>query len=255
MSSHLRALLQRCVHKLFDIRPALLESPQRLAACKQYILAVHPHGVLSLGHILTILGDDEKLDNALPQAQRSALSAGILFKIPCLREQCLWTGAVDAGRRTASRCLDAGLSLSVVPGGEREQLLAQRGAVERLVLRRRQGFIRLALMHGVPVVPVYCFGETQLYRQSGFLMGLRSWLQRTLGMALVMPYGPWGLPGWPFRAPFRMVVGVPMEMPKLPLPTQQEVDEHHQRYMAEVINLFERNKAACGYGDISLELI
>lgn len=61
-----------------------------------------------------------------------------------------------------------------MPGGEREQLLAQRGAVEELVLKHRQGFVRLALQHGVPcgrllvirpgarIVPVYVFGEAQL---------------------------------------------------------------------------------------------
>mmetsp|Transcript_30013 Transcript_30013/g.94650 ORF Transcript_30013/g.94650 Transcript_30013/m.94650 type:complete len:236 (-) Transcript_30013:4-711(-) len=168
-SLRFRALARQLVRRLFDVRPVLLESPERLASCEQYILAVHPHGVLSLGHYLTIVGYDAALEKVLPQAKRSALSAGVLFKIPGVREQCLWSGCVDAGRATASRCLANGLSLSVVPGGEREQLLAQRGPTERLVLRRRQGFIRLALTHGVPVVPVYCFGEAQLYRQSGLL--------------------------------------------------------------------------------------
>jgi len=255
LSRSLRALWRRCLPVFFDVRPFHIEDPEKLSACKQYILAVHPHGVLSLDHLLTVAGFDAGFERIAPQARRSALSAGVLFKIPFVREVALATGCVDAGRRTASQCLNAGLCLSVVPGGEREQLLAQRGNLERLVLRRRQGFVRLALQHGVPLVPLYCFGEAQLYRQSQCLMGLRSWVQRKLGVALVMPFGPFGLPGVPFPAPLRAVVGAPLEMPHLATPTQEQVDDHHARYMASLEQLFEKHKHDAGYGAVGLDLV
>lgn len=254
-SRSLRALWRRFIPAVFDVRPFLIEDPDKLSACKQHILAVHPHGVLSLDHLLTVAGFDADFERVAPQARRSALSAGVLFKIPIVREAALGTGCVDAARRTASQCLNAGLCLSVVPGGEREQLLAQRGSLEHLVLRRRQGFVRLALQHGVPLVPLYCFGEAQLYYQSQFLMGLRAWIQRKLGVALVMPFGPFGLPGVPFRAPLRPVVGAPLEMPHIPTPTDGQVDEHHARYMAALEQLFEKHKHDAGYGAVSLELV
>merc|ERR1711998_353659 len=108
-------------------------------------------------------------------------------RIPVLREICLALGCVDAGRKTASLCLDNGCSLSVVPGGEREQLMTQRGPVERLVLKERRGFVRLALSRGVPLVPVYCFGEAQLYDHLQIFMRFRSWVQRKFGVAIVLP--------------------------------------------------------------------
>jgi len=182
-------------------------------------------------------------------------SANVLFKVPLIRELCLWLGCVDASRKTAETCLKQGLSLSVVPGGEREQLLAQRGPVECLVLKKRQGFVRLALQHGVPLVPVYCFGEAQLYQQSQFLMGARSWVQRNIGLALVLPYSPNGIPGIPSRDPLTLVVGSPLHMPKLENPTKDDVDKHHDRYMTELEALFSRHKENTGYGGVNLKLI
>ncbi|CAK0852578.1 unnamed protein product [Prorocentrum cordatum] len=251
-----RALARRLLRRAFDIRDAVLEDAAALSRCKQCILAVHPHGVLSLDHLLTVAGYDAGLEAALPQARRCALSASVLFRLPLLREHLLLTGCVDASRKSADRCLEKGLSLSVVPGGEREQLLATRGPVERLVLRRRQGFVKLALRHGVPIVPAYCFGEAQLYDQSRWCMGLRSWVQRTFGVALVMPYGHRGLPGVPHRTPVCTVVGAPLDMPRIEgTPTQAQVDEHHARYVAEVERIFAQHKAAAGYPDVQLQLL
>mmetsp|Transcript_127141 Transcript_127141/g.245148 ORF Transcript_127141/g.245148 Transcript_127141/m.245148 type:complete len:316 (+) Transcript_127141:54-1001(+) len=258
VSQMVQLVYNSLVPMFFNVQPAVLEDPDRLNSCKQYILAIHPHGVLSLDHLLTISAFDAGLEKALPQAQRSPLSAGILFKIPLIRELLLSVGGVDAGRKTAEHCLKKGLSLSVVPGGEREQLLAQRGPVESIILKHRQGFIRLALKFGVPIIPVFCFGEGQLYHQSKFLMGFRSWVQRTLGMALVMPYGAGGIPLKPFNTPpLRLVVGAPVDMPKVeenPLP-KDVVDEHHSRYIAAVEALFAKHKVAMGYEDITLQIL
>eukprot|EP00434_Breviolum_minutum_P005483 symbB.v1.2.004834.t1/scaffold279.1/size242841/19 len=238
---------------LFDIDCKV--EMEELRKCDQCIVAVHPHGVLSLGHYLVISGFHPNLEKALPAHRRCALSAGVLFKLPIVREIALGMGCVDAHRDVAKRCLSKGLSLSVVPGGEREQLLAQRGQVEELVLKQRQGFVRLALQHGVPIVPVYVFGEAQLFKQSKLLFSLRSWIQRKLGIALVMPYGPSGVPFMKFPDPIRMVVGKPVTMPRLPDHTSQDLQEHHARYVEEVCKLFEENKASAGYGDVMLRIV
>lgn len=255
VSRLLQRFFRALIPRAFSVRPAVLEDRGALAACGQCIFAVHPHGVLSLDHLLTVAGFDAEFEKAAPQSRRSALSAGVLFKLPVVREILLWTGCVDAGGKTLDACLRAGLSLSVVPGGEREQLLAQRGPVECLVLKRRRGFVRYALKHGVPIVPVYCFGEAQLYHQSQFLMSFRSWVQRTLGVALVLPLGPFGLPGVPFAAPLQLVVGAPMAVPRIESPTEAQVSEHHERYTTEVEKMFARHNEAAGYGHVKLNLV
>eukprot|EP00928_Gymnodinium_smaydae_P060096 TRINITY_DN4364_c0_g6_i1.p1 TRINITY_DN4364_c0_g6~~TRINITY_DN4364_c0_g6_i1.p1 ORF type:complete len:331 (-),score=39.12 TRINITY_DN4364_c0_g6_i1:185-1177(-) len=261
-----RKLFGLVMPRLFNLKKVVMEDRSKLSECKQCIVGVHPHGVMSYDHIMLVSGMLDELNVVLPHTRRSALSANILFKIPILREIALAVGAVDASRRTANKCLKEGLSLSVVPGGEREMLLAQRGPIEQLVLKKRMGFVRLALEHGVPLVPVYCFGEAQLYHQSTFLFGLRSWLQRTVGAAIPLHYGPYGIPGLHFNSPVQLVVGTPVEMPRVPEPPKdapaderqsytKELEKHHARYVQEVQNLFERHKEASGYGHVSLHLL
>lgn len=246
-ASFIRSLLRKALPRLFDLG-FCVEQPDRLAG-QQAILVVHPHGVLSLGHWLLITGFDDSLENALPSACRCALSAGVLFRLPFIRELCLLFGQVDASRPVAKRCLEQGSSISVVVGGEREQLLSQRGEKEELVLKKRQGFVRLALEYGVPLVPVYVFGESQLFLQSRLFLRSRLWLQQALGIALVMPLKPY------LSSPLRLVVGPPLEIPRRPQPSQEEVDEHHARYINALEDLFERNKGRCGYAKNHLQLI
>ncbi|CAJ1359390.1 unnamed protein product [Effrenium voratum] len=85
-----------------------VEDIEELRACDQCVVAVHPHGVLSFGHYLLISGFHPDLEKALPARRRCALSAGVIFKLPVVREIALGMGCVDAHRDIAERCLCGG---------------------------------------------------------------------------------------------------------------------------------------------------
>ncbi|XP_014118453.1 PREDICTED: 2-acylglycerol O-acyltransferase 2-like, partial [Pseudopodoces humilis] len=73
-------------------------------------------------------------------------------------------------------------------GGPPEALEARPGGL-RLQLLRRRGFVRIALKHGTPLVPVFSFGENELFRQvpnppGSRLRRLQLRLQKVLGVAL-----------------------------------------------------------------------
>ena len=55
----------------------------------------------------------------------------------------------------ARGCILPGLN----PGGIAEMFHTQ-DAHETVFLRHRKGFVKLAIQHGVPLVPGYCFGNT-----------------------------------------------------------------------------------------------
>ena len=55
-----------------------------------------------------------------------------------------------------------GIATVLVPGGARESLNGEKDQI-RLVLKNRKGFIKLAIKHGVPLVPTFSFGEQRVY--------------------------------------------------------------------------------------------
>jgi 1-acyl-sn-glycerol-3-phosphate acyltransferase len=105
-------------------------------------------------------------------------------------------GTVAASPENAQKALESGAALLVYPGGDYE---VHRPSWERnrVDFGGRKGFIRLALEHDVPIVPVVSVGgqETALFLSRG------DWLARLLGLdrlfrLKVLPISlapPWGL--------------------------------------------------------------
>ena len=103
------------------------------------------------------------------------VSCFMLFKIPGVRTVTLKTGCVDAGRATANRCLRQGRAYSV-SGGPGQQL-GRLWAGARLP-EVAQGFVRLAMIHNVPLVPAYCLGPRTCSGPTAPFSG--RWLVRNL---------------------------------------------------------------------------
>lgn len=143
--------------------PSAAAAPYSLDPTQQYLFAAHPHGVMCWAHYALFTDGRGFLSAVTPGIERRDLGATVLFWCPLLRDMCLWLGCVSAHRRVAERLLREGKSLLVYAGGEAEQLLTEPGR-HAIVLRRRKGFLRLALRHGAHIVPTYAFGENELYR-------------------------------------------------------------------------------------------
>jgi 2-acylglycerol O-acyltransferase 2 len=124
-------------------------------------------------------------------------------------------------------------------------------------VRSRKGFVRLALRHGVPIAPAYCFGETDTYHTSRFALGLRQWLASRLTIAIPLAVGcSWLQPLLPLPTALTLYVGKPLEVGKpSPNPSEAEVDQLHERYVAALVALFDARKHAAGYGNAELEVL
>ena len=91
-----------------------------------------------------------------------SLLCSILFYIPFAREVLLGSGYRDASRTTCERILREGNSIYLVTGGSAESIETEKGK-DKVYLKRRLGFIRLAMKFGVPIVPCYAFGQNDVY--------------------------------------------------------------------------------------------
>jgi 1-acyl-sn-glycerol-3-phosphate acyltransferase len=156
-------------------------------------------------------------------------------------------GTVAASHENARKALGSGAALLVYPGGDYEvhRPIWESGKVD---FGGRKGFIRLALEHDVPIVPVVAIGgqETSIFLSRG--EGLAKLLQLDKLFRLkVLPISlaiPWGLNvgdmlgHWPLPAKITVEVLPPIHLREEfgPEPDHGEVYDHVMRLMQETLD-------------------
>lgn len=172
------------------------------------------------------------------------------FLVPVWREILLGMGFISASRESAIACLKKGLSVAVVVGGALESLDAKPGTAD-LTLARRKGFVRLALEQGADLVPVYNFGESELFEQvpnpkGSLLRSIQEKFIRWIGWTVPAFYGR-GVFNYdcgvlPRRVPLVTVFGSPVPVEKVENPTREQVDVLHAKYTDALRELYDRYK-------------
>jgi Diacylglycerol acyltransferase len=110
---------------------------------------------------------------------------------------------------------------------------------------------------GAQLVPVFGFGNTSVYSTLTWGAGFRNWLQRRFSLALPLFYGRW-FTAMPYRVPITTVVGRPIVLPRVApgaRASEADVEKWLEVYIGRLNVLYDRHKAACGYGDRTLEVL
>ena len=119
---------------------------------RQYMFAAHPHGVLPLGISLNVGTNGTNLEGLFPGIAFRGVAVSACYVIPFYRDMCLAVGGTDCRASTIHTLLDNGISPVVVPGGADESVLTINH--HNHIIMRHKGFIRIAIMHGIPIVPM-----------------------------------------------------------------------------------------------------
>jgi hypothetical protein len=140
-----------------------------------------------------------------------------------------------------------GVSVGLMVGGIAEMFMIRKDH-ERIKLKERKGFVRVALEHGTDILPVYMFGVNQALDFGP------PWLQRLsrkMRASLGVIYGVWGLP-IPRRVPIFMVTGRPLvvgpPMRKDHPGFAARVDELHAQFCVEIERLYYTHRGTYGHG-------
>ncbi|XP_007518045.2 2-acylglycerol O-acyltransferase 3 [Erinaceus europaeus] len=243
---------------LRDYYPIKLVKTAELPPDRNYVLAAHPHGIMCTGVACNFCTESNGFSQHFPGLRPYLATLASLFHLPVYRDYLLALGMCPVSRQSLEAILaqaQQGQAVVILVGGAHESLYARPGE-HCLKLRGRKGFVRLALRNGASLVPVYSFGENDVFRLKAFPEG--SWQHRCqtafknfLGFAPCLFWGQsifsnraWGL--LPFASPITTVVGSPISVPQRANPSQEEVDHYHRLYMEALERLFEEHKQDCG---------
>ncbi|XP_063807310.1 2-acylglycerol O-acyltransferase 2 isoform X2 [Pseudophryne corroboree] len=248
--------LQRSVvwRYLRDYFPIKLVKTADLDPRENYILGFHPHGVLIAGGFTNFCTEATGFSDLFPGITQHFLMLPLWFRVPFFRDYIMSGGLIPSDKESASYLLrrkTGGNAVVIAVGGAPESLDARPGAF-KLLLKNRKGFIKLAIQHGTSLVPVFSFGENELFDQvdnpkGSFLRTVQEKLQKAMGVALplfhargVFQYS-FGL--LPYRRPIYTVVGKPIKVAENPNPSSEEIDRVHQIYTEKLCELFEAHKS------------
>jgi Diacylglycerol acyltransferase len=184
----------------------------------------------------------------------------------------------DASRPAVHRALTEGSRIGLLPGGIPEifegypnKPLTHPDDEFAIVPR---GFVKMALRHNLPIVPVYCFGATKMFKRLQLPSVLEKW-SLMLRISICLFFGVAGLP-IPFRQKIFYVMGDSLK-PNMSFSGQQGdaslgnngnlttntgpgheeemVVDLHQRFCEELMRLFENHKELYGWGHKTLHLL
>lgn len=233
-----------------DYFPLSLVKTAELDAGRNYLLCCYPHGIIATGAFGAFGTEAAGVREAFPGLEPVLVTLPQHFSSPLVRDLTLALGAVSSSVESIVHVLRrprGGHMAVLMVGGAAESLLSRPNKYH-IILRRRRGFCRIALQEGVPLVPVFAFGENKLYDQvdnprGSRLHRLQEFLRGWIGLAPVIPIGrglfqySFGLA--PRRLPISVVVGAPIPVERVAEPTSDQIADLNRRFEDALVKLFE----------------
>ncbi|XP_058809938.1 diacylglycerol O-acyltransferase 2-like [Phymastichus coffea] len=251
--------------------PMRLIKTAELEPTRNYILGAMPHGIIPLGLSIAFVNDSLDSKGLFPGLEFRPLSLHLNFLVPFMREHLLNLSVCSCGKESMEHLLSSkprhgrftGRALVLLVGGGSEARRSRPGSYN-LELKRKKGFVKMALQYGTALVPVISFGEADIYEQiaapEGSLLGLiQRFVREYIGFTPVWFNGrgffqySFGL--MPRRAPINIVVGSAMDVPKISNPSVEQIDQYHAMFVEQTVKLFEAHKSKyiANYRDVSLK--
>jgi hypothetical protein len=254
-------LLRKCwLYKYFmNYFPIKLIKTHDLDPEKTYLVVYHPHGIMSYGAVASFGGDHLGFKKVFPGLRPRLLTLEVQFFMPGFREIALCSGAASASIQSVLR--QEGTAAVLVVGGAVESLFCGDQEKVTLFLKKRVGFVKLALQHGRDLVPAFGFGENEIFHQipnqdGSKVKRFQEWLQTKLTFTLPLFFGrgvlqyTYGLIS--FRRPITVVVGSPVQVGKIDNPTFEDIMECHGKYVKALQRLYDEYNPVYGDKDIKL---
>ncbi|KAJ9106777.1 hypothetical protein QFC20_003961 [Naganishia adeliensis] len=201
---------------------------------RPYVFGYHPHGIIGTGAFANFATDSTGFSTLFPGIKTHLLTLTSNFKIPFYRELLLWLGLCSVSKKSCANILrqGPGSAITIVVGGAAESLAAHPGTND-LTLRKRLGFIKIAVREGANN------RGTTVYK-------IQKQFQKLFGFTLPLFHGRglfnYNLGLMPFRHPIVSVVGRPIHVKKNVDPPVALLEEYQKEYIEELMRIWEAYK-------------
>ncbi|KAL7550014.1 hypothetical protein ACHAWF_017140, partial [Thalassiosira exigua] len=236
--------MMREAEKYFGLKTVIEDEDDLIQHSKQnkaIIFAFNPHDMLPYA-VFAFNPTLRRLPGKIGE-DGCCLMTSAIFKIPFLRQIYSWVSGAPVDRKTFLGRLHRGESFTFSPGGVQEVLLKDPDRPDDVVLylKKRKGFVKLALSTGSPIVPVFGFNLDGSYGYWFPRGHLTEKLSRTIGFVPLLFWGRWGIPYFiPKPKKIHVVIGTAIDVPKEGGDVMQEsIDKYHDIFLKELEALFE----------------
>lgn len=218
----------------------------------------------SSGAFANFATDGTDFSKMFPGIMPHLLTLASNFRMPLYRDVLLALGVCSVAKKSCINILrqGPGHAITIVVGGAAESLAAHPGTND-LTLRKRLGFIKIAVREGADLVPVFSFGENDIYEQLANSKGTTIWkiqkrFQKLFGFTLPLFHGRGlfncessvscrrirpdtarcsqdNLGLMPYRHPIVSVVGRPIHVQKEDNPSTELLLDLQEQYIAELM--------------------
>ncbi|XP_017490391.1 PREDICTED: 2-acylglycerol O-acyltransferase 2-like, partial [Rhagoletis zephyria] len=231
-----------------DYFPVEIRKTAELPPNRNYVLAHFPHGILTIALAINLLLDIEPFLRLFPGIRPKVATLNINFGTPFLREMIRLFGYISSSKPALLHYLQKSndpthpdnsdgytsymVALSV--GGTQEAMQTRPGEY-LIVLKKRMGFVKLAIQTGSPIVPSFGFGDNDIYTPLD-----KTWFRPVqMFYKKLFRYAPMLFKGRantvvPYRKKITLVVGSPIDVKRTANPDPAYVEEIHAKVVEGV---------------------
>lgn len=206
---------------------------------KNYCLCYFPHSLYAMG--LFIL---RRYFYDTYGMRLLFTGADVIFHAPILRRLMTWWGCTRVSKSALKKSLAQPYPYNIImlqPDGIAGMFYGLEH--EQIVLDKRRGFCKIALQTGVSLVPCYFLGANIMYDRYCDPNSFWAQLSHNYHMSVLLWSDRFHIPFGPIPKPnkYVFVVGTPIEVQKVEQPTQAQIDNLHDVFVAAMKDLYDKN--------------
>ena len=207
------------------------------------ILSLHPHGFIPINTAINLfflpkrkIIFDQYFSNLSERLYLGGASFNFFF--PILREFYLFSGSIDCSQPNLKKYLKHNKSIAIFLGRAREAQYSGLGST-KIIIKNRTGIFKLALETGKPIIPIFTFGENDLFTSlqinDNFFFDL---FHRLTGLWFCFIY--YNIFN---NQKIITVIGDPIYVQKKIIHSEQDIENLKSLYKINLYNLFDHYKS------------